>query len=86
MPGVSEPFKLQWDVPFWGEPSSDATYPDKYRVGKEEIFQFKDATIEFSVHDPYEGDYRYGDKDVKLVVEVILPYMPFLNLQDSCCI
>lgn len=70
MPGVKDSFRLEWDTPFWGEPSSKATFPDNFRVGKEELYQFKNATVEFSVHDPYEGDYRYSEKEVQLVVQV----------------
>ena len=70
MPGVTEAFKLEWDVPFWGEPSSATSFPDRYRVGKEEIVQFKQMTLEFSVHDPYDGDYRYSEKETKLIAEV----------------
>lgn len=74
MAGVAQPFLLAWDVPFWGSASSETTFPDNYRVGKEELLDSKSGTVEFSVHDPYEGDYRYGEKEIQLVVEVPLVY------------
>jgi hypothetical protein len=74
MAGVPQPFRLSWSIPFWGSPSTDATFPDNYRIGKEEMLDTKSATVEFSVHDPYEGDYRYGEKEMQLVVEVPVVY------------
>eukprot|EP01126_Amoeba_proteus_P007879 TRINITY_DN12873_c0_g1_i1.p1 TRINITY_DN12873_c0_g1~~TRINITY_DN12873_c0_g1_i1.p1 ORF type:complete len:380 (-),score=81.39 TRINITY_DN12873_c0_g1_i1:257-1396(-) len=70
MAGVSQPFKMSWSVPFFGSPSTTVSSPESFRIGRNEFLHSTASTVEFSIHDPYEGDYRHSEKHVPLVVEV----------------
>jgi len=65
--GHKEPFRLSWEVPFFGSGSSSVSEHQNYRIGREEWLSRKNGTVEFSIHDPYEGDYRNNEKEVRLV-------------------
>jgi len=69
-----EPFIFGWDIPFLGSPSAISQSGKNYRIGKEDQLNSKPVTIEYSVHDPYEGDYRNNKSDAKLVTVAPIVY------------
>jgi len=54
----SIPFVFSWNVPFLGDNASQYSCGPQYRIGKEESIQSKCSSVMFSIHDPFEGDYR----------------------------
>lgn len=57
-----------------------------YRISKEEYFQTKKTTIEFTIHDPFDGDYRYNNRPINLISTVShSTALPWFTFVDSYC-
>lgn len=65
--GSDDVFRMEWDIPFFTESLAKVSEHQNYRISKEEYFQTKKTTIEFTIHDPFDGDYRYNNRPINLI-------------------
>jgi len=78
------PFVFSWEVPFLGENSTNYKCGPTFRIGKEDQLSTKAATVVFSIHDPFEGDYRVSAESTELVKKSPVVYETWkLELQKA---